>query len=784
MEKLRICQNKAIENFDDHFYNNKNNKAIISMCCGSGKSRTMYEIIKKCQNRNEKIFIIATTRINLIYQLFEDITKWNILENKSFIIKLIGGSGKNYKKDTLDNNIYDVIKNVINTNPIIIITTYQSSNKIVNAIKGNKELYPDLIILDESHNTTGVDDKKNRILIKQDDDDENCIFTSSKYLFMTATPVQLQLKNKYEPYITEGSSYSMDNENIYGKIIYEYSFYEGIKDKILVPFSTIYYIPTKDEIPDNIKLEISNMSKEEKQSFYFETISGFLINTIQKYNLKHILVYLQTKEKANIMKYKLENIINKLNINIYSITSNDSQKTQDNTLTEFRKSSNFANILLSVSIFDEGIDEPCIDSIMFGEERYSEARIVQNIGRCLRLNYKKEKSYVIIPNIVYEYNINIANESSIYSTYSSHYKKIREIITILNKSCKNKFYLKSSKIKDFNYNIDDLDDEDNDKVDQADQYIITNNIPNNYEIIKPSDIKLSEWFIQVCSDNNISNELLENIKNKIKEHNIKSVHEYGCIFINTPYHILHEEFKLEWISWSYILYDIIYSYNEAKEFIKSLDKKFNSSLEWNTYYNNILCNELNDERNISDDIFNNIIKIPNRAKEYYQGQWIDWNDFLSVNNENNANNILYINKNSSNSNSDKNIEILINNDNEKINKFNAYQYNCINLITDIMPISVYIEKELGFKCTLISRILFNVNSIYDKICIHCYRINNPIKSPLIVIWPELKKINYDPNLLDDTIVLIKRTIDKYIQDINIIKLCEEIVKESRNIINI
>ena len=84
MDILRLCQTKAIENFDNHFYKNKNNKGIISMCCGSGKSRTMYEIIKTCQNRNEKIFIIATTRINLIYQLFEDIIKWNILENKSF----------------------------------------------------------------------------------------------------------------------------------------------------------------------------------------------------------------------------------------------------------------------------------------------------------------------------------------------------------------------------------------------------------------------------------------------------------------------------------------------------------------------------------------------------------------------------------------------------------------------------------------------------------------------------------------------------------------------------
>ena len=773
MEILRSCQTKAIENFDNHFYNNKNNKGIISMCCGSGKSRTMYELIKNCENKNEKIFIIATTRVNLIYQLFNDISKWSTLENKSFVIKLIGGSGKKYKKDTLENNIYNIIKNI--TNPLIIITTYQSSNKIVDAIKGNKELFPDLIILDESHNTTGITDKKNRILIKQDNDDENYIFTSSKYLFMTATPVRLQIKNKSEPYITEGSSYSMDNENIYGKIIYEYSFYEGIKDKILVPFDTIYYIPTKDEIPDEIKLKINNMSKEQKTSFYFETISGFLIYTILTYNLKHILVYLQTKDKADIMKYKLENIINKQNINIYIITSSNTQKEQDKILLNFRTPSKFTNILLSVSIFDEGVDEPCIDSIMFGEERYSEARIVQNIGRCLRLNNNKKKSYVIIPNIVYEYNIDLTNELSI-STYSSHYRKIREIISILNKSSKNKFYLKSSNYNDINFNTNNLKNEDL-------PYQDIKNISENYKSIEQSDIKLSKWFIQVCSNNNISNELLENIKNKILEYKIDSVKEYGYNFINTPYHILHNEFKTEWISWSHILYNTIYSYDEAKEFIKSLDEKFNSATEWNNYYNTILFNELNDEKNISPDIFNNIIKIPNNVKEYYISKWIDWNDFLNLNIEYNPNIVIDLYPTTIDSNSNKNIEILINKDSEKINKFNDNQYNSIELMTDISPIITYIYKELGFKCTLISRILFNINSIYDRICINCYRINNPIKLPLMVIWPELKKIKYDSNLLDDSIMNINRNIEKYIQDIDIIKLCEKIVQESRNFIN-
>jgi len=228
MEKLpslRYCQKEAIDHFNNYFYtdnNDENDRGIISMCCGSGKTRVMYEIIKLCLDKyNEKFFIIATSRKKLIYQLFKNFKDWKLIENINFNIKIIGGSGEEYSKDTLSNSIDDVIENNINNNnPLIIITTYQSSNKIIDAIKGKIDYLPDLIILDESHNTTGENEKQNRALIKKSDDDSENIFTSNKYLFMTATPVQLLLKNKDAPYNNDETVYTMDNEAIYGKIIY------------------------------------------------------------------------------------------------------------------------------------------------------------------------------------------------------------------------------------------------------------------------------------------------------------------------------------------------------------------------------------------------------------------------------------------------------------------------------------------------------------------------------------------------------------------------------------
>ena len=78
----------------------------------------------------------------------------------------------------------------------------------------------------------------------------------------------------------------MNNEALYGKIIYEYSFFQGINDMnpVLVPFETIYYT-AKDEIPEDIKQTIISMDKMDKQKFYFETISDISMENIKLYYL-------------------------------------------------------------------------------------------------------------------------------------------------------------------------------------------------------------------------------------------------------------------------------------------------------------------------------------------------------------------------------------------------------------------------------------------------------------------------------------------------------------------
>ena len=77
MENLYDHQKIAINKFNKYFFNDKNTRGIISMCCGSGKTITFYNILKMCYyNNGEFFFIYNTSRKFLIQQILDQLLFW------------------------------------------------------------------------------------------------------------------------------------------------------------------------------------------------------------------------------------------------------------------------------------------------------------------------------------------------------------------------------------------------------------------------------------------------------------------------------------------------------------------------------------------------------------------------------------------------------------------------------------------------------------------------------------------------------------------------------------
>ena len=81
MNPLRKNQEDAMHYFKKHYYENKETRGILSMCCGSGKTRTFYEIMKYCFEQNEKLCIYATSRILLVENVIQEILEYLYLES-------------------------------------------------------------------------------------------------------------------------------------------------------------------------------------------------------------------------------------------------------------------------------------------------------------------------------------------------------------------------------------------------------------------------------------------------------------------------------------------------------------------------------------------------------------------------------------------------------------------------------------------------------------------------------------------------------------------------------
>lgn len=724
MDQLRKCQRDALISFEKYFYEEERSRGIISMCCGSGKTRVIYEMIKLSHIKyNNSFFVLATSRKHLIYQIGNDLFKWSEIDNLPFNIRFVGGNGEDRANETLCEpaDIRSEIQSIYvdNKEPLLIITTYHSSKKIIDAINGKIIMYPECVFFDESHNVCGENKEWFQSLIKIN----NPKFDANKFVFMTATPVKLSKKDESDV------MYSMDNQTVFGDIVYEYSFAQGINDHIITDFKTIYYEKNQNNLINKEFInELNGKTKTEKQSIYFKTICNFLINTIKSNNLKYIIAYCANQTKAVKMMEYIQSV-REFDSWVGSIISKQLKKERKQTLQMFEKKDNKPHILFTVSIFDEGVDIKCADAVFFSEERTTEARIVQNVGRCLRTFPGKTMAHVIIPNIVYEYE---TGNNNISKTYSSYFKKIRYVLEQMKSKQKNKYW---------NKYIEDHQGEDKIEIHDV--------IKNDEQSVEIEDaLDLSGYYDEKYTYQSIANEQLSKLK-KMKPTDITTIRQWNDYAKehHIPFVRLHSDFELEWVCWGDFLLNKTYTYTESKRVIQTyFPKKFKTVGQWKNFYHRILDQEISQTRtdDINDQIITQLIHIPEKPKEYYKNSWIDWQDFLGPQLEIPELDLTCIMNPSEKQQyglfGEANIRVLINDDYDLVKKsIKEEKWIKVSVEQEYTDkIIKYLKRRFGVEPEIGYNVLMKQNGSMD-IRIMCGQTGI---NPSIIVFPMTKKIRY------------------------------------------
>ncbi|ATZ80338.1 DEXDc helicase [Bodo saltans virus] len=368
-------QQEAVNDTIEHF--KSNDRGYLSMACGTGKTKTTQYIDKIMNNI---LTLILVPSLYLLSQIYKEWSIENFGEKIKYI--LIGSdleNDDNYEKipflSTNETEITEQLKNI--DGKTIIISTYQSCERLKTGLK-NKEI--DLIVFDEAHRTVGESKYSCAIF------NEN--IKAKKRLFVTATP---KIYTKVDDCDTDDGVISMDNDKLYGKMIYEYQIGQAIDDKRLTPYE-IHMLYISDE---QIKKYIGKNVTVDGTTYNFHYIATAMLidKMIWNNQINHLFTYHASVKNSKNFANLLNDITYLIEMNHIDGSMNAKKKRDLISTFEEKKRA----ILTSVRVLNEGVNIPIADSVCFVEGRTNGIDIIQCIGRILRLYKGKEKAKIIIP---------------------------------------------------------------------------------------------------------------------------------------------------------------------------------------------------------------------------------------------------------------------------------------------------------------------------------------------------------------------------------------------------
>ncbi len=215
----------------------------------------------------------------------------------------------------------------------------------------------------------------------------------------------------------------MDNEKLYGKQLYTYSFSRALEDKLLSPCKVIILVVNEKEVSQSIQHLITDKNYE--LILDDRTKINGCYRALTKMDLKldleddpkpmrRALAFCKDIDtsKRICKRFKKEKVqeslralhknhkdIPPLNCTLAHIDGTFSAKERTKQLDWLKEDAgeNTCRVLTNVRCLSEGVDVPALDAIMFLHPRKSQIEIIQAIGRVMRRAEGKKRGYIILP---------------------------------------------------------------------------------------------------------------------------------------------------------------------------------------------------------------------------------------------------------------------------------------------------------------------------------------------------------------------------------------------------
>lgn len=317
----------------------------------------LYELSKSREEGADKGIVVAATGIGKTYLAAFDSREFSrvlFVAHREEIIAQAAKSFKNIRPDHSQGFFYGDIKETDKDEVFALVQTLGKKEYL------KEEIFPreyfDYIVIDEFHHAVAGN---YRNIIE---------YFKPKYLLgLTATPERL------------------DNKDVFAlcdyNLVYDVRLKEAINKGWLVPFR---YYGIYDETVDYSKIEFKNGKYNEEQlvkALNIENRMELILNHYKKYNSQQALGFCTSKAHAEAMaKYFSENGV--LACVVYSGEGEEYTKERNEAI-ELLKYGNL-KVIFSVDMFNEGLDIPSVDMVLFLRPTESPTVFLQQLGRGLR----------------------------------------------------------------------------------------------------------------------------------------------------------------------------------------------------------------------------------------------------------------------------------------------------------------------------------------------------------------------------------------------------------------
>eukprot|EP00929_Paragymnodinium_shiwhaense_P091532 TRINITY_DN51451_c0_g1_i2.p1 TRINITY_DN51451_c0_g1~~TRINITY_DN51451_c0_g1_i2.p1 ORF type:complete len:1051 (+),score=219.08 TRINITY_DN51451_c0_g1_i2:95-3247(+) len=400
-------QREAVEAMMQYFYEKKGTKATVILPGGSGKTVFGLRATEALTARKQTfIVLVLLPTLDLVSQTMREWTNFGDVKQKHRLAVCSKVADKGVEFTTDESQIAEFLDTNAGAPGIVaVFSTYQSSAKLTKALKKTKNITRfDLIICDEAHETAG---RGNKMFARPLYDR---FIPASRRLFMTATP------RRFNVDLDDGLQVvaSMDNETLYGPVVYRLKYKEAIQRGIVAPLklflvnATQAYQKIVAESPDlgvDLRKRAGKSSKKTSRHSFttvdrdYTELAVALIDAHRRFNVSSVFSFHSNNNEAE----KFQNVASDVfaaateasNFKVDRVSGRMPPRKRRDKLDKVGQG--VPMLITNARVLTTGVSVPEVDMVVLANRPRSEVSTLQAIARAARVSDGKDVGYVMVP---------------------------------------------------------------------------------------------------------------------------------------------------------------------------------------------------------------------------------------------------------------------------------------------------------------------------------------------------------------------------------------------------